>query len=62
MVFYFFTLKKAARNTPEVGTLVPRYTRSERPDDGELLLYGGFLVAKAKFAVCRKSTQRLCRL
>jgi hypothetical protein len=57
VLFYFSTLKKAAADTPEFGTPVPRYTRSERSDDGELPVYNVFLVAKTKitFAVCRKS-------
>lgn len=57
MVFYFFALKKPAADRPEVVTPVPRYTRSERPDDGEFPVYHSFLVAKAKikFAVCRRS-------
>ena len=48
MLYYFSTLKKAAADTPEVGTPVPRYTRSERPDDSELPVYDGVLVAETK--------------
>jgi len=56
-IYFFFTLKKAAADTHEVGTSLPRYTPSERTDDGELPVYDGFLVpkAKVKFSVCRKN-------